>query len=1079
MKPKFLPYFSAVLLPLSGAATAASFTPGNLAVLQASASANNTTSSVVEINSTSGGAVQTIAIDGATLPGALRFSGSATSTGYLATSQDGSLLTFVGHNSTATTVDANTLTARGVGVLDSTGTFSLATTYTGTSGNQVRGATTLNNSTWFIAEQGGLYSNSTTSASPAGNLRAVKSFGGSVYAVQASATSTVIQVSTVSTPTGGTITGLLGLTNNSTIQDFQLIQSGDNGTTYDVLYVLSATTNTAGTISKYSLVGGTWTANGNYTTAFGGFGLTGKDSGNGAKLYVSTGAGALTANSVLELTDTAGFNTPISVTTANNVSLYSAPTGTIVKGVAFTPVAGTPSSGTVSISGASISEGNGGTSILSLIVTRTNLTSAFTVNYAVSGGTATSGSDFVAVLPGTLNFTAGGAASQSIDITVNGDTTVESNETVALTLSGIVDAVGVTALGTATANGTITNDDAVASSFPATGALTSTLKGHIALTGAEIPAFDPISKRAFTSANIGIQVVDLTDPAAPVFVSNIAPSSLGVAGLTSNDVSSIALRKGVGSDPSVLAAAIISSPKSNVGYVIFLNAGTAALLGSTPVGAVPDHIAFSPDGTKLLVANEGELDGAAVDISTDTTVGSISIIDISSGVATPVVTTADFTSYDVPATITALKDSGVRIFRGGKPSTDFEPEYFAISADGTKAMVTLQEANAVAVLDIASATFTSVVPLGKKNFSTGRHDFSDRDGAGASNLVNPTTGNPVFGLYMPDAIASFSSAGQTYYVTANEGDDRNDFLNPDETTTVGNAVYDLDNTAFPNELALKNQASLGRLTVSNAPGLRGDTDGDDDIDEILSYGGRSFTILNSAGAIVFDSGDMIENIIASQFLANFDDTRSDNKGPEPEGVTIANLGGRTYAFVGLERSHMVLAFDVTNPLAVTYTGGFRRTGDLNPEGLVVVPAADSPSGKALLLVASEVSNTLTIHELTSDTFATWLGSNGYTSTGIDTDTDKDGLTDRMEFFFNQSPNNGGDLSNLPKLVPNGGALELDFTRLTDTGSTTGELMISSDLTTWTPALLGVDYTVAASVVTGDETAGPIRLSYWH
>lgn len=85
----------------------------------------------------------------------------------------------------------------------------------------------------------------------------------------------------------------------------------------------------------------------------------------------------------------------------------------------------------------------------------------------------------------------------------------------------------------------------------------------------------------------------------------------------------------------------------------------------------------------------------------------------------------------------------------------------------------------------------------------------------------------------------------------------------------------------------------------------------------------------------------------------------------------------------------------------------------------------------------------------------------------------------MEFFFNQSPNNGGDFGNMPQLVPNGGALELDFTRLTDTGSTTGELMISSDLTTWTPALLGVDYTVAASVVTGDETAGPIRLSYWH
>jgi 2',3'-cyclic-nucleotide 2'-phosphodiesterase (5'-nucleotidase family) len=249
-------------------------------------------------------------------------------------------------------------------------------------------------------------------------------------------------------------------------------------------------------------------------------------------------------------------------------------------------------------------------------------------------------------------------------------------------------------------------------------------------------------------------------------------------------------------------------------------------------------------------------------------------------------------------------------------------------------------------------------------------------------LINPTTGSPVFGLYMPDAIASFSASGQTYYVTANEGDDRNDFLNPDETTTVSNAAYDLDNTVFPNEAALKNQASLGRLTVSNAPGLRGDTDNDGDIDEILSYGGRSFSILDSTGAIVFDSGDMIENIIASQFTANFDDGRSDNKGPEPEGVTIATLGARTYAFVGLERSHMALVFDVTNPAAVTFTGGLARAGDLNPEGLVVVSSSDSPSGKPLLLVASEVSQTLTVFELNQTTDYTLQVLHYYGESGL-------------------------------------------------------------------------------------------------
>jgi uncharacterized protein YjiK/2',3'-cyclic-nucleotide 2'-phosphodiesterase (5'-nucleotidase family) len=648
----------------------------------------------------------------------------------------------------------------------------------------------------------------------------------------------------------------------------------------------------------------------------------------------------------------------------------------------------------VSIDSAAVNEGNSGSTTLNLPVTRTNTASVFTVAYAVTGGTATSGSDFT-LASGTLTFDFNGAATQNIAITINGDTTIESSETVIVTLSNIVNSNGSTTLGTAAGTGTITNDDTVPVSFPSNGKITASVKGSIDLdapplastNGAEIPAFDPVSKRAFTSSNSGIQVINLTNPAAPAFITTIAPASLGVAGLTSNDVSSITVRKAAGGNPSVLAAAIISSPKSALGYVVFLNPDTGALLGSTQVGANPDHIAFSPDGTKLLVANEGELDAvnaAPTVIAADTTVGSVSIISVPAsltGMPTSLPTaTADFTSFDSQAA--ALSAAGVRIFQGGKPSTDFEPEYFAISADSTKAMVTLQEANAVATLDIASATFTSVVPLGKKNFASGRYDFSDRDGAAAANLINPTTGNPVYGMYMPDAVASYSAAGQSYYITSNEGDDRNDFLNPDETTTVGNAGYVLDPTVFPNAAALKNQASLGRLTVCNSPGLRGDTDNDGDIDEILSYGGRSFSILDATGAIIWDSGDMIENIIASQFPANFDDTRSDNKGPEPEGVTIATLGARTYAFIGLERSHMTLMFDVTNPAAVTFAGGLVRSGDLNPEGLVVVSAADSPTGKPLLLVASEVSQSLTVFELNQTTDYTLQVLHYYGESGL-------------------------------------------------------------------------------------------------
>lgn len=612
----------------------------------------------------------------------------------------------------------------------------------------------------------------------------------------------------------------------------------------------------------------------------------------------------------------------------------------------------------VSIAAAAVAEGNTGTTVLNLPVTRNDTTTAFTVDYAVTGGSATAGVDYATLAGGTLTFAAGGKAVENVTISITGDTTIEINETVVVTLSNVVNTTGSTVLGTTSAAGTITNDDFVPVTYPASGVLTSNVKGFVTLAGAEIPAYDAVSKRAFTSSGTGIQVVDLSDPAAPVFLSTITPATLGVPGLTSNDISSVSVRKGQGMNPSVLAAAIIASPKTNLGHVVFLNAATGALLGSVEVGPNPDHLAFTPDGTKVLVCNEGETAG---NVAADTTPGSVSIIDVSGGFASPVETRAGFGAFDAQAA--ALGAAGVRIFQGGVPSLDFEPEYLAISPDGSKAMVTLQEANAVAVLDIATATFTSVVPLGKKDFSTLRTDVSDRDGAGASNLVNPVLGNPVFGLYMPDAIAAYQAGGQTYFVTANEGDDRNDFITPAETTTVGNAGYDLDDTAFPNEVDLKNQARLGRLTVSNAPGLRGDSNTDGDVDEILSYGARSFSILNSSGAIVFDSGDMIEMIMASQFLENYDDSRSDNKGPEPEGVTVATLGGRTYAFVGLERHHMVLVFDVTNPAAVTFTTGLRRPGDLNPEGMLVVPAADSPSGRDLLLVTNEVSNTLTIFEL--------------------------------------------------------------------------------------------------------------------
>lgn len=319
------------------------FGAGNLVVLRADASANNTTATVVELQSSINNVtpVATFAVPG-TGTDAIRISGSATSTGYVARTDDRSLLTFNGHNNTNTGSNANTLNPRAVVSVATNGAINIATTYTGASGNQTRGSTSLNNTNWFIADQGGLYTNSSASASPSGNLRAIKSFGGVVYVGRASGTAGVTEVATVSAPSSATITGLVGLSNNASHQDFYLVQSGANGSQYDLLYTLSATSNTAGTLAKYSLVSGTWVPNGTYSTGVGGFGLTAEATGTGAHLYLTTGLGALTANQVLRIVDDAGYDAAINIDPLNNLVVYTAPAGTILKGVDFAPVSCEP-----------------------------------------------------------------------------------------------------------------------------------------------------------------------------------------------------------------------------------------------------------------------------------------------------------------------------------------------------------------------------------------------------------------------------------------------------------------------------------------------------------------------------------------------------------------------------------------------------------------------------------------------------------------------------------------------------------------------------------------------------------------
>lgn len=482
------------------------------------------------------------------------------------------------------------------------------------------------------------------------------------------------------------------------------------------------------------------------------------------------------------------------------------------------------------------------------------------------------------------------------------------------------------------------------------------------LPGAEITAFDPGLDRVWVTSLTGLRIVNFADPANPSVAATIdftaPPYNF------SNDVNSVAIKNGI------VAVAVNAPVATNPGKVFLFNTD-GSFITSVDVGAVPDNVVFSPDGTKILVANEGEsnLESVAAPLTTNPE-GSISIIDISGGAANPTVQTAGFTAFNGESA--ALIAEGVRLMvnvpayaaaNGGTGTTvaqDLEPEYIAISADGTTAFVTLQEANSIAILDIATATVTDIVPLGLKDWSGLKFDGSDRDGAGATQLINLQSNQPVSGLYQPDAIASFSVGGQTYYITANEGDDRNDFIAGDEPIRVSNGGYDLDNAAFPNEAALKGNTGIGRLNVSNLPGLRGDTDSDGDIDQILAYGGRSFSILDSTGAIIFDSGSHIDEYVAASSPANFDDGRSDDKGSEPEGVSTAVINGRVYAFVGLERFAGTMVYDVTDPTAPVFTtfasnpAGFAGNSALTrPEGGLYISAEDSPTGRALYLVSNE------------------------------------------------------------------------------------------------------------------------------
>ena len=506
--------------------------------------------------------------------------------------------------------------------------------------------------------------------------------------------------------------------------------------------------------------------------------------------------------------------------------------------------------------------------------------------------------------------------------------------------------------------------------------------------GAEIVAIDAASNRAFVtnSENETVDVLVLTGPDEGSYVGSFDVSSFGAP-------NSVAVSNG-----KVAIAVENGGSKQDLGQVWFFDANetdfAAPSVSTVEVGALPDMLTFTPDGGTVLVANEGEPDfyGAG---STDPE-GSVSIIEVASMTV----------SAQIGFGAVAL-DPLVRISSpGATQAQDIEPEYISVSPDGSTAFVTLQENNAVAVIDIASNTLTRVDALGYKDHSLDGNglDASNRDDIDG----NIQTYEGLFGLYMPDAIDCYKPRGKgkgkgkkTYCITANEGDDRGDadedargdairFKDIEDVISFGRSGIEVSDALAAMDLGA--DEALGRLNISSIDGF----DGDGKLDQLYSYGARSFTIWDEDGEIVWDSGDALEQITAAAFPAYFNasndaneddgkpaiDDRSDNKGPEPEAVTITKIRGEHYAFIGLERIGGFVVYNVSdpeNPEFVLYENNrdfsadnvmveAGMAGDLGPESILVIDKKDSPlKGTALVVVANEVSGSTTIYALNAKT----------------------------------------------------------------------------------------------------------------
>ncbi|WP_018500605.1 choice-of-anchor I family protein [Parafrankia discariae] len=499
-------------------------------------------------------------------------------------------------------------------------------------------------------------------------------------------------------------------------------------------------------------------------------------------------------------------------------------------------------------------------------------------------------------------------------------------------------------------------------------------------SAAEIVEFYAKGKRLLkVNAAAGeVEVLSIADPARPTRLFALQTTGVTAADGSVIPAGAVANSVAVREDDGLGVVAVESDRKTDAGWLVFFDAaGTGAALGAVRVGALPDMVTITPDGDRAVVANEGE---PAEDYSVDPE-GSISIIELPRHVETvgqSAVRTAGFHAFEG-----AGLPAGIRVFGGradagtGTPafpvSEVLEPEYIAVDEHSDTAYVTLQEANGMAVVDLRSAKVEKIWPFGTVDHNVVPFDASDRDGA-----VNIRTW-PVQAYRLPDTVATFKVKSTTYLITADEGDTR-DWDGYSEVVRVKDLgsgglkpiCPSVAEAAGMTVADLRKDANLGRLNITKAQGLSADGSC---YSTLYAYGGRGFSIWTTDGKLVSSSAAQFEQLTAQALPTFFNsnhtevafDGRSDDKGPEPEGVTVGEIERRLYAFVGLERVSGIFVYDVTDPRSpafVTYVNNrdfAGNTGDLGPEGLAFLSDSDSPTRRPLLAVGNEVSGSTTVY----------------------------------------------------------------------------------------------------------------------